>query len=42
MMTNQEMTIPMLGIVKAMNARAVPAPGKDNSGTAVLFCMGIL
>ena len=30
MMTRQEMTIQMLGIVKAMNARAVPAAGKDN------------
>ena len=30
MMTNQEMTIQMLGIVKAMNVRAVFAPGKDN------------
>lgn len=42
MMLLQKMTIQMLGIVKATNARAVPAAGKDNSGTAVLFCMGIL
>lgn len=30
MMLLQKMTIQMLGIVKATNARTVPAAGKDN------------